>query len=76
MTSQGALAALIGGGVVGLAGKIPGLDIPLKQDLGLIGFAMSALLLFVVSFLSLKGLSLRGILSTSEGTRQSNPKGR
>ncbi|MFB0556410.1 MAG: sodium:solute symporter, partial [Dehalococcoidia bacterium] len=76
VTSQGALAALIGGGVVGLAGKIPGLDIPLKQDLGLVGFAMSALLLFVVSFLSLKGLSLRGVLSTSEGTRQSNPKGR
>ena len=76
VTPQGALAALIGGGVVGLVGKIPGLDIPLKQDLGLIGFAISALLLFGVSFLSLKGLSLRGILSTSEGTRQSNPKGR
>jgi SSS family solute:Na+ symporter len=76
VTAQGALAALIGGGVIGLVGKIPGLDIPLKQDLGLIGFAMSALLLFVVSFLSLKGLSLRGVLSTSEGTRQSNPKER
>ncbi|MDH5364633.1 MAG: sodium:solute symporter family protein [Dehalococcoidia bacterium] len=76
VNSQGALAALIGGGVIGLAGEIPGLDIPLKQDLGLIGFAMSALLLFAVSFLSLKGLSLRGVLSTSEGTRHSNPKGR
>ena len=52
VTSQGALAALIGGGVVGLMGKIPGLDIPLKQDLGLIGFVLSALLLFVVSFLT------------------------
>jgi len=70
VTSQGALAALIGGGVIGLAGKIPGLDIPLQQDLGLIGFATSAILLFGVSFLSLKGLSLRG-------TRcQSNPKRR
>jgi len=70
VTPQGALAALIGGGVIGLVGKIPSLDIPLKQDLGLIGFAMSALLLFVVSFLSLKGLSLRGTKC------QSNPKGR
>jgi len=70
VTSQGALAALIGGGVIGLAGKIPGLDIPLKEDLGLIGFAISALLLFGVSFLSLKGLSLRGTKC------QSNPKGR
>jgi len=70
VTSQGALVALIGGGVVGLAGKIPGLDIPVKEDLGLTGFALSALLLFAVSFLSLKGLSLRG-------TRcQSSPKGR
>jgi SSS family solute:Na+ symporter len=60
VTSQGALAALIGGGVIGLLGKIPGLDIPLKGDLGLIGFAVSAVLLFGVSFLRLKRSSLRG----------------
>jgi len=52
VTPQGALAALIGGGLIGLLGKIPGLSIPLKGDLGLIGFAMSAILLFGVSFLS------------------------
>jgi SSS family solute:Na+ symporter len=51
VTPRGALAALIGGGVVGLLGKIPGLDIPLKGDLGLIGFAVSAVLLFGVSYL-------------------------
>jgi SSS family solute:Na+ symporter len=60
VTPQGALAALIGGGVVGLLGKIPVLDIPLKGDLGLIGFAVSAVLLFGVSFLDLKRSSLRG----------------
>ena len=54
VTPQGALAALIGGGVIGLMGKIPGLDIPLKGDLGLIGFAASAVLLFGASFLSFK----------------------
>jgi hypothetical protein len=42
-------------------GKIPGLDIPLKGDLGLIGFAVSAILLFGVSFLDLKRSSLRGM---------------
>jgi SSS family solute:Na+ symporter len=51
VTSQGALAALIGGGVIGLVGKIPGLDIPLKEDFGLIGFAVSAIFLFGVSFI-------------------------
>ena len=51
VTPQGALAALIGGGVIGLLGKIPGLDIPLKGDLGLIGFAVSGILLFGVSYL-------------------------
>jgi SSS family solute:Na+ symporter len=50
VTSQGALAALIVGGVIGLIGKIPGLEIPLKGDFGLIGFAMSAIVLFGVSF--------------------------
>jgi len=60
VTPQGALAALIGGGVIGLMGKIPALDIPLKGDLGLIGFAVSAVLLFGVSFLDLKRSSLRG----------------
>jgi len=59
VTPRGALLALIGGGVVGLLGKIPGLDIPLKGDLGLIGFAVSAVLLFVVSFLDLKRSSPR-----------------
>ena len=59
VTPQGAMAALIGGGVIGLMGKIPSLDIPLKGDLGLIGFAVSAVLLFGVSFLSLKRSSLR-----------------
>lgn len=51
------LADHIGGGVVGLLGRIPGLDIPLKQELGLIGFAASAVLLFGVSFLDSKGSS-------------------
>jgi SSS family solute:Na+ symporter len=60
VTQRGAMAALIGGGVEGLLGKVPGLDIPLKGDLGLIGFAISAILLFGVSFLDLKGLLLRG----------------
>jgi hypothetical protein len=40
-------------------GKIPGLDIPLKGDLGLIGFAVSAVLLFGVSYLDLKRLPLQ-----------------
>jgi SSS family solute:Na+ symporter len=54
VTPRGALAALIGGGIVGLLGKIPGLDLPLKEDLGLIGFAVSVVLLFGVSFLTRK----------------------
>ena len=61
VTPQGALAALIGGGIIGLLGKVPGLDIPLKGDLGLIGFAVSAVLLFGVSFLSSNGSPLRDI---------------
>jgi len=60
VTPRGALAALIGGGVVGLLGKVPGLDIPLKGDLGLIGFAVSAVLLFGVSLLDPKKSSQRG----------------
>ncbi len=48
---QGALAALVGGGVVGLVGKIPGLNIPFGDDLGLIGFAISVILLFGISFI-------------------------
>jgi Na+/proline symporter len=51
VTPQGALAALIGGGVVGLLGEIPHLNIPLKGDLPLIGFAISAIILFGVSFI-------------------------
>jgi SSS family solute:Na+ symporter len=58
VTPQGALAALTGGGIIGLLGKIPGLDIPLKEDLGLIGFAISAILLFGVSFLARKSKQL------------------
>ena len=54
VTPRGALAALMGGGVIGLLGQLPGLDIPLKADLGLIGFAVSAVLLFGVSFLTRK----------------------
>jgi len=50
LTSEGALAALIGGGMVGLLGKVPGPAFPLKGDLPLIGFALSAVLLFGVSF--------------------------
>ena len=52
LTSDGALAALVGGGVLGLLGKIPGLGLPLKEDLGLVGFAVSGILLFGVSGLS------------------------
>ncbi len=55
---QGALAALIGGGVIGLLGKIPGLDIPLKGDLPLLGFAVSAIPLFGVSFIKRKSGSI------------------
>jgi len=54
LTSQAALVALVGGGVTGLLGKIPNIDIPLKDDLGLIGFAVSAILLFGVSWLTTK----------------------
>ncbi|MGQ9546884.1 MAG: sodium:solute symporter family protein [Dehalococcoidia bacterium] len=54
VTPRGGLAALIAGGVIGLLGKLPGLEIPLKGDLGLIGFAASAVLLFGVSFLTRK----------------------
>ncbi len=52
VTPKGAMAALAGGGLIGLLGEIPGLDIPLKEDFGLIGFAVSAILLFTVSSLS------------------------
>jgi SSS family solute:Na+ symporter len=60
VTPRGALAALIGGGIIGLVGKVPGLNIPLKEDLGLIGFAVSAVLLFGVSFLDSRSISQRG----------------
>ena len=59
VTPQGALAALIGGGTIGSLSKIPSLGIPLKGDLGLIGFGVSAVLLLAVSFLDLKRSSLR-----------------
>jgi len=58
VTPQGALAALIGGGMIGLLGKIPWLDVPLREDLDLIGFAISAILLFAVSFLAKKSKQL------------------
>jgi solute:Na+ symporter, SSS family len=58
LTPRGALAALIGGGITGLMGEIPGLDIPFKEDLGLIGFALSAVLLFGVSFVTQNRLSV------------------
>ncbi|MDH4269333.1 MAG: sodium:solute symporter family protein [Dehalococcoidia bacterium] len=61
VTPQGALAALVGGGIIGLLGKIPGLDIPFKGDLGLIGFGVSAVLLFGVSYL---GPRMSGGLTT------------
>jgi len=61
VTPRGALVALIGGGLLGLLGRLPGLDIPLKGDLGLIGFAVSAALLFSVSFFDTKRSPLRGI---------------
>jgi hypothetical protein len=38
--------------IAGLMGKIPGLNIPLKGDFGLIGFAVSVVLLFGVSYLT------------------------
>jgi Na+/proline symporter len=50
VTWQGVLAAMICGGGIGLIGKIPIVDVPLKDDLGLIGFAVSAILLFAVSY--------------------------
>lgn len=54
VTWQGALAAMMCGGAIGLIGKIPAVDIPLKEDLGLIGFAVSAILLFAVSYFTRK----------------------
>lgn len=54
VTWQGALAAMICGGAIGLIGKIPIVDVPFKEDLGLIGFAVSAILLFVVSYFTRK----------------------
>jgi Na+/proline symporter len=54
VTWQGALAAMICGGAIGLIGKIPIVDVPLKEDLGLIGFAVSAILLFAVSYFTRK----------------------
>jgi len=55
VTSQGTLIAMIGGGFTALLGRIPWLDIPLKGDLGLVGFGFSAVLLFAVSLLTRKG---------------------
>jgi SSS family solute:Na+ symporter len=52
VNSKGALAALIGGGLMGLLGRIPGIELPFKNDFGLIGFATSITLLFFVSFIT------------------------
>ena len=62
VTSQGALAALVGGGVLGLLGRIPSLGIPLKEDLGLVGFAVSAILLFGVSFITQRREQRKSVL--------------
>ncbi len=62
VTSQGALAALVGGGVLGLLGRIPSLGIPLKEDLGLVGFAVSAMLLFGVSFITRRREQRKSVL--------------
>jgi len=62
VTSQGALAALVGGGALGLLGKIPSLGIPLKEDLGLVGFAVSAILLFGVSFITQRREQRKSVL--------------
>ena len=45
---------MICGGAIGLMGKIPIVDVPFKEDLGLIGLAVSAILLFVVSYFTRK----------------------
>ncbi len=52
LTSTAALAALITGGMVGLIGKIPGIEVPFKEDMGLIGVATSATVLFLLSFVT------------------------
>ena len=49
ITSEGALAALIGGGIIGLIGELPIIQFPLKEDFGLLGVAASAILLFGIS---------------------------
>jgi len=51
---------VICGGITDFLVKIPGLDISSEGGLGLIGFTLSGVLLFGVSFLSLKMSSLRG----------------
>jgi len=55
LTSTAALAALIMGGMVGLLGKIPGIEVPFKEDMGLIGVATSATVLFLLSFVTRGG---------------------
>ncbi len=52
LTSTAALAALIVGGMVGLLGKIPGIEVPFKEDMGLIGVVISAIVLFLLSFVT------------------------
>jgi len=54
VNSSGAIASLIGGGSIGLLGRLPGIDVPYKADLGLIGFFTSIILLFFVSRLITK----------------------
>lgn len=50
VTSWGALAAITGGGITALTGKMLGIEY-----LSLVGFAVSGILLFVVSFLTRQG---------------------
>jgi SSS family solute:Na+ symporter len=52
LSSKGALSALIGGGTVGLLGKIPHLNVPFKEYLPLMGIVVCTILLFGVSFIT------------------------
>jgi len=54
VNSYGALASLVGGGSAGLVGKLPYTHIPYKEHLSLIGFVISIVLLFVVSYITRK----------------------
>lgn len=55
---QGALTALVGGRVGGLLRAIPDIAIPFKEDLNLLGFAVSAIPLFGANFIKRKSGSI------------------